>query len=159
MKTVYVCEKCGTSYDDHEEAYKCEESHVVPAIFADYREELNKRATWRRGDTMPRTCVIPSEYKYAYDPDTGNYKGVVTFALYEFKRMLKNDEVQIIEKERAVREQKEREESQRWHEDYMRRKAEKEAAEAEAAEAVKDTEAQGEDLIDEGLSDEEQESA
>ena len=135
MKTVYVCEKCGASYDNYDAAYKCEESHVNVYTCGEYGPEINRRSTWKNGDVLPRTCILPSVEKYTEDPDTGEWRYVTVFGLYELKRMLKESEVDQIENERDLRIEKEEADFRKWQEEYKRSKEAKAAAEA-AAKAV-----------------------
>ena len=130
MKTVYVCEKCGANHDNYDAAYKCEESHANIYIGGDYASEVKDKSVWKNGDVLQRTCVLPSEEKYMEDPDTGEYRYVTFFGVYELKRMLKDDEVNRIEDLHELRKQKEEEDYRKWQAEYRRSQEEKAAREA-----------------------------
>ena len=151
MKTVYVCEKCGASYDNYDAAYKCEEAHANVYIGGDYAQDVKGRSVWKNGDILPRTCVLPSDEVYMEDPDTGEYRYVTFFGVYELKRMLKDDEVEKIENLHELRKQKEEEDYRKWQEEY-RRSQEKKAALEAAQKAAEEAQASEDD-------DEEMESA
>lgn len=77
MKQLYVCEKCGAQYDDWDEAYKCENSHVnLDIINCGHLADEDR-------DLMCRTCdydpgnPIPSSIMVCYydmDRETGRIR-------------------------------------------------------------------------------------
>ena len=149
MKTVYVCEKCGANYDNYDAAYNCENRHADIAISSEYNTELRNRSVWKNGERLPRTCILPTLEIYDKDPDTGEYRYVTLFGIYELKRALKAEEVDKIKEESSIRREKEEADYKRWQEEYRKQKEAKAAAEAAAAESEASDASASEDNVKE----------
>lgn len=71
MKTMYICEKCGMTYDNFADANKCEDNHVSEF---EVSPEWNESFVWNEGCAFPEEVVVRSkewdwrtgktEYKY-----------------------------------------------------------------------------------------------
>lgn len=133
MKNLYVCEFCGSTYEDPDVAYKCERSHHM-LDFGTYDRELREKVTYNKGQEIPGRLIIPSESIEDWNPQTCEYDPPRrVFGEYKLVRILTEKESAPIVK--AYEERHEREERE-WQEYWERRKAEKEAKEqAEKAES------------------------
>jgi len=131
MKELYVCEKCGATYEDYTKACNCENGHLEP--YGCYTKELNTRMIYNPGVRCPETVVLAFRY-------WGNDGEEWVYERYKLDKSMKSLEREEIEAERKIREEKEKEERERW---YAEREARK-AREAQAAqEAQEQTEAVG----------------
>lgn len=96
MKYLYQCGKCGKTYEDMDDAWKCESSHAYINTWCRFDNELSKFTQWKTGDVMPRTLAFQSQQVF----DEG--EGKTYYGLYEFKRHLTDAEIaQITEEYKA----------------------------------------------------------
>lgn len=90
MKYLYICEKCGKTFTDSNEAWQCEYSHVDPEMFSNW--ELEEGTTlnpyvYTSGDPIAsvvylRVHVYNEHGCYKYDDN-----GRPIYEVYPFKRM------------------------------------------------------------------------
>ena len=94
MKYLYQCGKCGKTYEDMDEAWSCENSHIGVKLWGDYDAQLsNNFVHWKTGDIMPRTLAFESD-ALADENGVKSY-----FAIYEFKRYLTDAEIKKVKDE------------------------------------------------------------
>lgn len=101
MKYLYICEKCGKTFTDSNEAWKCEYSHVDPEMFS--RWELEEGTTlspyvYTSGDPIAsvvylRVHVRDEDGCYKYDEH-----GRPVYEVFPFKRMKRDGICVDIEK-------------------------------------------------------------
>lgn len=131
MKELYICEKCGATYENYDAAWECENGHrMLENVWSDVQAELDKRATWSNGDVAPATVIMFTE---RYNRDTGNYDRV--FYTYKRGKALTDKEVAEINAERDARKAKEEADREAWRKEMEAKKA-REEAEAASAEAA-----------------------
>lgn len=62
MKNLYVCEKCGKTFTDWDEAYKCENSHVdVESLYTfnlDVQDVPMPTQFWNEGEESPSIVIL-----------------------------------------------------------------------------------------------------
>ena len=90
MKNLYVCEKCGMTYENWQDADKCEMSHQFPSIY-DVNESVEGFAHYAKGEKYPTVLNIPFA-KWDSKTDTTT----TTYARYELKGMTKKDDIEVI---------------------------------------------------------------
>lgn len=91
MKTMYVCEKCGTQYENFEDCNDCEGSHVNAGYQGynhDYKVGAQKLSVWKKGDTMPREAIFSSDEFWK----DGEYR--VLFGVYKLVKVLEAEDVE-----------------------------------------------------------------
>ena len=66
MKSLYVCEKCGKSFEEYNEAYQCEESHIseFDIVASEYR--------YKTGELLPVEIILCNK-KYDWNTDSNTY--------------------------------------------------------------------------------------
>lgn len=73
MKNLYVCEKCGKTFSDYDEAYKCENSHIdVESLYTfnlDVQDKPMPTQFWNDGEVAPSIIIMQ---RIRTDSD-GNY--------------------------------------------------------------------------------------
>lgn len=123
MKTMYVCEKCGSQYGDYDKCKDCEMSHVEVGYDGyQFKDELKKYQTWKSGDALPKEAVLVSEDIWKYNEETQESSTEKKFGLYRFVRVLDESEVsEIMEKKK----QRQQEEEERWEKYQAEREAKK----------------------------------
>lgn len=126
MKELYICEKCGKTFDRSTDAYDCEISHrspdsicfLVPPVFAP-------------GSSRPsEVTVCFDEYHYDSVAGAGIYRH--TYATYKLKKVFSEAENAEVERLRLLDEERQAREFDEW-------KARHEAAELAAGEPEKET--------------------
>lgn len=133
MKTMYICEKCGATYTNYDEAYACENKHYMLDISDDMLRELEEYVEYGQGKEIPSSFICPTKEISEWDEDAGEFKYRRIFAEYKLVRILKDSETKSIVSKYEERKAKERRE---WNEYWERREAEKKAKEeAEKAES------------------------
>lgn len=73
MKNLYMCEKCGKTFSDWDEAYKCENSHIdVESLYTfnlDTQDKHMPTQFWEDGEVAPSIIIMQ---RIRTDSD-GNY--------------------------------------------------------------------------------------
>lgn len=132
MKTQYICERCGQTFENYDDAYKCENSHHMLAI-GDFRPEIEESAVFTNGNPIPTKITISSEEFSEWDEDAGEWKYHYVFGEYKLVKILPEKDCEKFIRAKAEREEKFRREL----EEYMaRREAEKKAKEEAESEAI-----------------------
>lgn len=135
MKNLYVCEKCGSHYEDYDQAYQCENSHFM-LDFDSMSRELEEYVEYGRNKEIPTNLIVPSQEICKWNEDKQDYDRRRVFGEYKLVRILPEKEVTSIIK--AYEERREREKRE-WDEWYARREAERKAK-AEAEQEQKEAE-------------------
>ena len=107
MKTCYVCEKCGKSYEEWDDAYKCENSHASVFHYGDCDSLMDELATYATGVLFPDSIVV----QLVHDGENGErisdfvrYSKPVKLTSKEAKPMYDKLEEVKAEQERFMRE-------------------------------------------------------
>lgn len=130
MKQIYMCEKCGTQYEEYDDAYKCEESHVALDLGgSEFALECWETAKYSLGHAIPDEIVLPSQQKSVWNEDAQKWEPVYTFGVYKLVKTLSDKDVAKIIDAKNKREEQSRRE---WEEYMERRGAEKKAKKAES---------------------------
>lgn len=130
MKTLYVCDKCGASYEEYDEASSCESSHLK---FSDeYRDALKNRFTYKPRKHLPDSAILCVKDQ-VWDEATSTWNDVLQFGQYYLKRALDEDEAQDIIDEQAEIDRKAEEEYQKMKERWERERIAQEAKAAKEA--------------------------
>ena len=79
MKTIYQCEKCGSTFEDYDAARACERIHLQIDQFPDY-SNYNEYATYSKDGQLPETIKLGAK-----DWKDGDYK--VTWAVYKLVKV------------------------------------------------------------------------
>lgn len=126
MKNLYICEKCGKSFEDYNEAFACENGHVElhELSFYNFEEELKPMLTYKAGIRYPEKLYFPVEI---WNPDGENKKTVAVYKLEKEMESEKSEKLWAAHDERVERENRE------WQERYEAEKAARAAKEKEAA--------------------------
>lgn len=73
MKNLYVCEKCGKTFNNWDEAYKCENSHIdVESLYTfnlDVQDKLMPTQFWNEGGVAPDIIIM----QHIRTDSEGNY--------------------------------------------------------------------------------------
>ncbi len=123
MKYLYQCERCGRTFENYDEAKECEKSHLDMYVgYHEFGSEMAQFTKWNEGDTLPRELVLATEVPRGHESDE---EPACDFGVYEFKRRLRQSELELVKSEHAARNAKERE----WYEKFKIEKAAKDEAE------------------------------
>ena len=122
MKSLYVCEKCGKSYEDYDQAYECENSH---AGVNSSQEIPDMNPEWKPGEIMPGKVTLESES--IWNKEISKYKTV--FGIYELVRLCNPTEIAEILEQRKVRQEEQEAEWEKWRQEREAKKREAEKAE------------------------------
>lgn len=122
MKSLYVCEKCGKSYEDYDQAYACENSHVDvnPS-----QEIPDMNPEWKPGEIMPGKVTLESAG--IWNQEISKYETV--FGIYKLVRLCNPDENAQILANRKVRQEEQEAEWEKWRQEREAKKREAEKAE------------------------------
>ena len=131
MKTQYICEKCGQTFENYEDAYKCENNHHM-LDFSSMEQELRDYVEFGVNKEIPSKMIVPSEEISEWHEADQEFESRRVFGEYKLVRILPDKEVTPIMA--AYTERREREKRE-WEEYMARRRAEKAAKEAEQKEA------------------------
>ena len=113
MKQLYICDKCGATFDSWDDAYNCENSHID--TFTDELEpERVKRFTYAQGQAAPRSIIqavkaetwVESEQKYKVDFPFYKYKYAGTLSEQEAAEIVAEYEARKAEEDRRYAEWK-----------------------------------------------------
>lgn len=102
MKNLYVCERCGQTFEDYDACYECENSHITELATFDVEPELIKRYQYKPGQQAPAKILIASR-KWEYDEEQQKSFERFTFHAYKYVGEASPTESEEILKERAVR--------------------------------------------------------
>ena len=122
MKQIYICEKCGKQFEEYEDCYHCETTHITSFSSA-LEPETEKRLKYKPGCAAPTELILPTDHydllqdRTVIDPILWRYKLVGPVPEQEAAEII------------AERDQRKAEEAQ-WMADYYARK-EREKAEQE----------------------------
>ena len=114
MRNLYVCEKCGATYEDYDACYACENSHINIDSFQEYEDTA---PTWKPGSIMPETVVLKSAN--IWNEKTQEYEQ--KYGIYKFQKLLSDKECEKIEEANRIR----KEEANRQWEEYRAKREEK----------------------------------
>lgn len=131
MKTQYICEKCGQTFENYDDAFKCEESHHMISM-GDFRPESEESAVFANGSPIPTRITLASEEYSEWDSDAGEWKYHYIFGEYKLVKILPEKDCEKFIRAKTEREEKSRRE---WEEYMARREAEKKAKEEAESEA------------------------
>ena len=125
MKTQYICEKCGQTFENYDDAYNCENHHYM-LNFLDMAEELNEYIEYDKGGELPSRFVTASEEISEWNEETQEFDHRRILAEYKLVRIVPKHEAASILAKYAKRRDRERRE---WEEWLAHREAEKKAKE------------------------------
>ena len=123
MKTQYICEKCGQTFENYDDAYNCENHHYKLDL-TDMSEELNEYTEYAKGGELPSNFVAASEEISEWNEEKQEFDHRRILAEYKLVRIVSKREAAPILAKYTERKERERRE---WDEYWARRKAEKEA--------------------------------
>ena len=116
MKQIYVCEKCGRQYDNYDDAYACEYSHINIAYS---QESIYVNPSWKPGDIMPREITLQSTDVWN---ENGEY--VTKYGVYTLKKMLSEQECEAIEQKRKEETERVARQWEEWQEKHNKKEGE-----------------------------------
>lgn len=122
MKTKYICEKCGASFDEYSDCYNCEDSHIQHLDWLN-DEDVIREGAYKKHGKLPSTVHLAFR---SYEADEEK----LTIAKYQLVDELPEESEQRTVQRREANERSRRE----WEERRAAEKAAKETAEAENAE-------------------------
>ena len=117
MKSIYVCEKCGKQFEEYDEAYVCENSHIN---VGNNLETQFMNPSWKPGDIMPREITLQS--LDFYDNDQEKY--VSRYAVYTIKKLLSKEECEAIDKKREEYYEEQQRVWEEWQEKHNKKEGE-----------------------------------
>lgn len=120
MKKLYVCEKCGKTFEDYDAASNCEYGHKEPCSICEL-----KPLDYAEGDLVPKAVTVSFS---GYDFENGKF--VYTYVSYKRDKVFTAAQNAEMESLRLARERKREEEMEAWR---ARRRAEEEAKQAAQA--------------------------
>lgn len=127
MKNLYVCERCGQTFEEYDACYTCEQTHVQS--FDDYalEPELIKRYQYKPGQKAPDK-IIKAARCWEWNEEQQESKEVYSLYVYKLVGEVSPTELEKILSENAERREQERIDHEKW---WAEREAKK-AAEASA---------------------------
>ena len=137
MKNLYQCEKCGKTWNEYDEAWACEQSHLT-LHYSTIESELSEFIEYSEGKKVPDGFVMRTEVQSKYNHDTGEYEeSTPLYVHYVFKNYLAKETAAALETKRLAEAAESKQRNDEYWERYRIEQAEKKAKEAEAAAKLK----------------------
>ena len=100
MKNLYVCEKCGKTFDNWDDAYHCENSHNdVDTLYRwDFAQDDSFQLTeYNESDSVPSSVYLKSRVLNAEGNPVSDANGCPVYRVFRFKRLAHNDVCETME--------------------------------------------------------------
>ena len=135
MKQLYVCEKCGKTWENHSEAYDCEDSHKR-LDFDSVRDELSDFVIYKEGGILPAEFVVRGHVEQMYV--NGEWVDLpCVYARYVLKSTLGKADSAALEEKRQAKAEEDRIRNEEYWADRRAKRAAEEAEKKAAEEEVK----------------------